>query len=164
LSFVGAWLVAGARTPGYSPVREHISDLAAVGASTRPLMTAGMVGFGVLAPLFATTFEDRRVRLSLAVAGLGTLGVAAAPLGASFGDGPHVAAAAVSYVAMALTPALGARSLGAPRTSYLLTALAGLLLAASTTGEHAGLLQRAGLGVTDAWMVVQALRRTRRAT
>ena len=163
LSFVGAWLVAGERTPGYSPVREHISDLAAVGAGTRPLMTAGMVGFGLLAPVFATTFEDRRLRLSLAVAGLGTLGVAAAPLGASFGDGPHVAAAAISYVAMALTPALGARSLGAPRTSYSLTALAAVLLAASTTGDHAGLLQRAGLGVTDAWMVVQAVRQARRA-
>jgi hypothetical protein len=55
-----------------------------------------------------------------------------------------------------------ARSLGAPRTSYLLTVLAGALLVASTNGEHAGLLQRAGLGVTDAWMVVQALRQVRR--
>ena len=162
LSFVGAWLVAGARTPGYSPVRDHISDLAAVGAGTRPLMTAGIVAFGVLAPVFASTFADKRLRLSLGVAGLTSLGVAAAPLGASFGDGPHVAAAAVSYVAMALTPALGAKTLGAPRTSYLLTALAGALLVASTTGDHAGLFQRAGLGVTDVWMAVQAIRQVRR--
>lgn len=161
VSFVGGWLVAGARTPGYSPVRDHVSDLAAVGATTRPLMTAGLVGFGLLAPLFATTFEDRRVRLALTFAGLGTLGVAAAPLGASFGDGPHVVAAAVSYFAMALVPAAGVRSLGAPRTSYLATAVAGGLLVASTTGPYAGLLQRAGLGVVDAWMVVHAVRQLR---
>jgi hypothetical membrane protein len=164
VSFVGGWLVAGALTPGYSPVRDHVSDLAAVGATTRPLMTAGLAGFGVLAPLFATAFEDRRVRLALTVAGLGTLGVAAAPLGASFGDSPHVVAAAVSYAAMALVPAAGARSIGAPCTSYLATAVAGGLLVASTTGHYAGLLQRAGLGVVDAWMVVQAVRQLRRGS
>jgi hypothetical membrane protein len=158
VSFVGGWLVAGSRTRGYSPVRDHISDLAAVGADTRPLMTMGLVGFGVLAPVFATTFEGRALRVALTLAGAGTLGVAAAPLGASFGDGPHVIAAAVSYAAMALVPAAAARSLGAPRTSYALTAVAGGLLVASTTGEYAGLLQRAGLGVIDAWMVVQAWR------
>lgn len=158
VTFVGGWLVAGARAPGYSPVRDHISDLAAIGAGTRPIMTTAMAGFGLLAPVFASSFQDRRLQLALGVAGVASLGVAAAPLGASWGDGPHVATAAVSYVAMALTPALGARSLGAPRTSYALTALAGALLVASTSGPYAGLLQRAGLGVTDAWMVVQAVR------
>ncbi len=162
LSFVGAWLVAGARTPGYSALRDHVSDLAAIGAPTRPLMTAGLLGFGVLAPLWATTLEDPRVRASVIVGGVGTLGVAAAPLGASFGDGPHVAAAAVSYVGMALAPALGARSLGAPRTSYALTVLAGALLVGSTLGRYDGGLQRAGLGVTDAWLAVQAVRQLRR--
>jgi hypothetical protein len=37
------------------------------------------------------------------------------------------------------------------------------MLIGSTTGDHAGLLQRAGLGVTDAWMVVQALRQVRQS-
>lgn len=125
-------------------------------------MTAGLLAFGVLAPVWATTLQDRRVQVAMVTAGLGTLGVAAAPLGASFGDGPHVAAAAVSYVAMALTPALGARTFGAPRTSYALTALAGALLVGSTLGKYDGALQRAGLGVTDAWMVAQAVRQLRR--
>lgn len=162
LSFVGAWLLAGSRTPGYSAVTDHVSDLAAVGAPTRPLMTAGLLGFGVLAPLWASTLEDRRTRLAVTAGGLGTLGVAAAPLGASFGDGPHVAAAAVAYVGMALAPALGGRSLGAPRTSVALTVVAGALLVGSTLGHADGALQRAGLGVTDAWMAVQAVRQLRR--
>lgn len=162
LSFIGAWVVAGARTPGYSAVRDHVSDLAAIGAPTRPLMTAGLLGFGLLAPLWATTLEDPRVRVAVTAGGVGTLAVAAAPLGASFGDGAHVAAAAVSYVGMALAPALGARTLGAPRTSYALTALAGALLVGSTLGRYDGGLQRAGLGVTDGWMAVQALRQLRR--
>jgi hypothetical membrane protein len=157
-SFIGAWLVAGARTPGYSTVHDHVSDLAAIGAPTRPLMTTGLLAFGGLAPVWATTLQDRRVQVAMATAGLGTLGVAAAPLGSSFGDGPHVVAAAVSYVAMALTPALGARTFGAPRTSYALTVLASALLIGSTLGEYDGALQRAGLGVTDSWMIVQALR------
>ena len=124
-------------------------------------MTAGLLAFSALAPVWATTVEDRRVQVSMVAASLGTLGVAAAPLGSSFGDGPHVAAAAVSYVAMALTPALGVRSFGAPRTSYALTALAAALLVGSTLGKYDGALQRAGLGVTDTWMAVQAVRQLR---
>jgi hypothetical membrane protein len=155
-------LIAGARTPGYSSVQDHVSDLAAIGAPTRPLMTAGLLGFGVLAPIWASTLSDPRVRTAVTAGGIGTLAVAAAPLGASFGDGPHVAAAVVSYLGMALAPALGARSLGAPRTSYALTALAGVLLVGSTLGKYDGALQRAGLGVTDAWMAVQAVRQLRR--
>ena len=49
-SFVGAWLVGGAQARDYHPVHDAISQLARVGAPTRPLMTAGFVGFGLLAP------------------------------------------------------------------------------------------------------------------
>jgi hypothetical membrane protein len=159
--FVTAWAVAGARTPGYSPVRQHISELARVGAPTRPLMTAGMVGFGVLAPVWASSLPAR-VGTSVGAAGLATLGVAAAPLGASFGDGPHAAVAGLAYAAMASTPLLGAH-LGARRTSRAVgLASATLLLASLADTPVTGLLQRAGLGVVDAWFVVTGVRRLRR--
>jgi hypothetical protein len=161
LSFIGAWVVAGARTPGSSPVAGHISELAAVGAPNRPLMTAGMVGFGVLAPLWATSVPGRGQRAALLTAGAGTLGVAALPLGGSLGDAAHACAAAVAYVGMALVPALGARSQGTPALSYGAGALAAALLIASTVGPCGGALQRAGLGVTDVWMAVQAARQLR---
>jgi hypothetical membrane protein len=171
-SFIGAWVTAGAATPGYSAVRDHISDLAAVGAPTRPLMTAGLVGFGVLAPLFArsisTALDDPRLRTSITAAAVGTVGVAALPLGASWGNGPHAAAAAVSYVAMASTPILGSRALarsgdtGASRASLAAGLASAACLTASLVGENQGLLQRAGLTLVDAWFVVMAVRELRR--
>ena len=76
-------MIAGALAEGYSPVDDAISLLAATDASTRWLMTAGFVCFGIAVPLFA--IELRRVlpgRASMAavVSGLATLGVAAFPL------------------------------------------------------------------------------------
>jgi hypothetical membrane protein len=155
--FVTGWAVAGSQAPGYSPVREHISELARVGAATRPLMTAGMVGFGLLAPIWATSL-DRGARAAVTTAGLATLGVAAAPLGASWGDTPHAVAAGVAYAAMAATP-----TLGAPRTARTASVLSALLLVSSLADTPVtGLLQRAGLGVVDAWYVTTSLRQLRR--
>ncbi len=153
VSFVTAWAVSGAQLRHYSPVREHISELARVGVETRPLMTSGMVAFGVLAPLWSRSL-DGPTRTAVAAAGLGSLGVAAAPLGASFGDTPHVVAAAATYVAMAASPTVsGNRAVGA---------LSGALLLASLPDSPVtGLLQRAGLGVVDAWFVVRALKQLR---
>lgn len=88
VSFVGGWLLAGARAPGYDAVDEHISQLARVGADTRPLMTAAMVGFGVLTPVWARvlgrSLGSRAVRTSVTAAGVSTLAVAALPLGAGW--------------------------------------------------------------------------------
>jgi hypothetical protein len=43
-SFVAAWLVGGLVADDYDPLQDAISRLAAEGAPTRPLMTAGLVG------------------------------------------------------------------------------------------------------------------------
>ncbi len=171
-SFIGGWLIAGAHADRYSPVRDHISDLAAVGAPTRPLMTAGFIGFGVLAPIWARTLaravDEPRLRTSVTAAGLGTLAVAALPLGASWGDTPHAVAAGVSYVAMASSPLLGGRALtGRPAlASYATGVASAALLLGSTLGRYdglyAGLLQRAGLGVVDVWFIAMAVRELRR--
>jgi hypothetical membrane protein len=166
--FVGGWLVAGARAHDYDPLRDFISDLARVGVPTRPLMTAGLVGFGVLAPLWSRTLaaalDEPRLRVTVTAAGLGTLAVAALPLGASWGDAPHGVAAGASYVAMAATPLVGGRALArrgqrrAARASYAAGLASAVMLTASTLGRYDGALQRAGLGVVDAWFVALALR------
>ncbi len=82
-AFVGAWTAAGLRTRGYSPVTDAISDLAAIGASTRSLMTAGFVvdGIGLTAfGLSMRTAVEGRAWMAAVATGVATLGVAAAPL------------------------------------------------------------------------------------
>jgi hypothetical membrane protein len=167
---VGGWLLAGSRAEGYSPLHDHISELARVGAPTRVLMTAGFVGFGLLAPVWARTLGrslgSDAVRTSVTAAGVTTLGVAALPLGATFGDGPHAVAAALGYASMAATPLLASRRLsGRARAASAATGLvSSALLLGTTLGRAPGALQRTGLGVVDAWFVVMAVRELRRAS
>ena len=171
-SFITAWVVGGARTPGYSPVRDHISDLAAVGAPTRPLMTAGLLGFSAFAPLFArhlaASLDRPALRVSLTTAAAATLGVAAFPLEGPLGTGPHAAAAAVSYLAMSSNPLLAAgalRSAGHHRLAAVAVATGlagGALLARSLAGEQQGLFQRLGLTTLDGWLIGMAVRDLRR--
>lgn len=169
MCFVGGWLVAGARAHDYSPVHDVISDLARVGAPTRPLMTAALIGFGLLVPVWARTLGaslgSSPVRASVTVAGITTLGVAAFPLGAGYGDVPHAVAAGLGYAAMAASPLLAApQLLGHWRlASYTVGVTSALLLTGTTFGHATGALQRAGLGVVDAWFVAMALRELRRA-
>jgi hypothetical membrane protein len=169
-AFVLAWLVGGLQSDGYEPLVEAISQLAREGAGTRPLMTAGLVAFGVLMPVWALALGrllGRAVAVAVVVAGLGTLAVAALPLTREGGqpqDVAHAVAAGTGYVGMALTPLLAAvalRRLGHERaaaTSTVVgvvsaTALVGTLLVADRSGG----LQRLGLTVVDAWHVVVAV-------
>lgn len=154
-AFVAAWAVAGARRSGYSPVDDAISRLAEVGSSSRPLMTAGFVTFGVAMPVFAVGARRSlgpAATTALVVAGLTTIGVAATPLGPG-SDTAHGVFAGVGYVAMAAAPVLADGRRGA-----LVSAVAAASLVATTIGPAHGLFQRLGLGVVDAWIVVTALR------
>lgn len=45
--FIVAWVLGGLLVVGYSPLENHISDLAAVDAPTRVMMTVGLAAFGV---------------------------------------------------------------------------------------------------------------------
>ena len=175
-AFVGAWAVAGALTDGYDATRQAISELAAEGAATRPLMTAGLVGFGVLVPFFAgrlgSALGSRGVRWAVTVAGLGTLAVAAVPLTGEGGrpqDVAHAVAAGTGYAGMALAPLLGGRALrrrgaaGAALASYAVGAVSAAALVGSVVAEGGGGLQRVGLTVVDAWYAVAALVLLRRS-
>lgn len=163
--FVTAWVVAGDRAPGYSPSEDAISRLAAVHATTRPLMTVGFVLFGVGVPLFGLALRAAlggRAWVAALAAGLCTLAVAAFPLDAG-ADAIHAASAVLGYVALAATPLLAAGPLGhggrtsAARASTVAGSTSAALLALSLLGPAHGLLQRAGLGATDIWILAMAV-------
>lgn len=168
-SFVGGWLIAGARARDYSALRSAISELARVGAPTRPIMTAGFVGFGLFALPWAAVLSrqlhDRRLLVSVGLAAVSTLAVAALPLGGPMGDGAHGIAAGLGYVGMASSPLLGATHLtGRARfASYATGAVSAVALLASLQGTLDGGLQRLGLGVVDVWFVARAVRVVRRS-
>lgn len=165
-AFVGAWVAGGLARPAYDPVSQAISQLAREGASTRPLMTAGFVGFGVLVPVFATVLPPP-ARIAATASALATLGVAALPLSAAGGqpvDTWHAVAAGTGYVGQALAPALGSAALPHPRLSQAVSVAAALCLVASLAlPDLTGLLQRTGLTLVDAWFVAVALHGLRSA-
>jgi hypothetical protein len=172
-AFVTAWAVLGvhARRAGYSPVHDPISRLAAVGAPTRAAMTAGFVGFtaGVLpaASVFRRT-HSHATGTAAATAAVATAAVGLAPLGASFGDGPHALAAGTAYAALAATPLAGgvahwrAGRRRAALVSFAAAVVTGVCLAISATSPpRVGLWQRLGLLAGDAWIVAESYRRAR---
>lgn len=173
-SFVGAWLVGGLLQDDYDPFVDAISRLAAEGASSRPLMTAGLVAFGVLMPVWARTLGQRldspALRWVVTTAGVATVGVALLPLtreGGTTQDALHAVAAGIGYVAMTATPLVAApllRRRGMHRAAAASLAVgavsAGALVGTLLVGEDgqvgSGGLQRLGLTVVDAWHVVAA--------
>lgn len=164
-AFATAWIACGLATPGYSPVRGAISDLAAVGASTRVAMTAGFVVFGISVVLYGVVV--RRVvtagaGLAALVCGVATLGVAAVPLGRGT-DGLHGLFAGIGYLALTSVPVLMAGPLrrGGRRclagVALAAATVGGACLLATTLGPAHGLFQRLGLTTGDAWLVTSAV-------
>lgn len=173
-AFVGAWLLGGALADGYDPLREAISDLAREGAGTQPLMTAGLVAFGLLVPVWAPALGralgSTALLVSVTVAGLATLGVAAFPLSRDGGqaqDVAHAVAAGLGYAAMAVSPLIGAAALrrrglaNAARASAVVGVVSAVALVGSVVAGSGG-LQRLGLTVVDVWYVVLAVAVLRR--
>ncbi len=167
LAFIGAWVTAGARTPGYDPTRDAISRTAAVGAPERPLMTAGFLAFAACAALGSTALRRHApgsAWIATAVNGAATVGVALTPLDRSaVVDAGHTVMATTGYVALALTPLLTVRPLraaghmGLARTSAATGAAVGLCLAATAGLEDTGLVQRVGITIGDAWLISAGL-------
>lgn len=155
--FVAAWLVGGLLEPGYSPMDDAISRLAAVGASARPLMTAGLAAFAVGMLVFAGALRAALAGpawTAVVVSGVSTLGVLATPLDVSATvDDLHGIFAIAGYVSLAAVPLLAAATL--PRGAGLSVGVgvaAALCLGATAFGNADGLLQRAGLTLLDAWV------------
>lgn len=167
VGFIAAWTALGSRRAGYSPVHDPISRLAAVGAPTRPAMTAGFASFAVGVAAFSAALREGSntgaSRAAMATA-VGTVALAALPLGAPRGDAPHAAAAGIAYVALAATPVLGARSLAArgSRRAAASSVACGIAIAAALTAStvlpsHRGLAQRLGLTIGDLWFMATAI-------
>ena len=161
MAFVAAWAVLGATARNYDPTRQAISRLAALGASTRPAMTAALVVLGVGMILYGVAVHPRRWALLPVTNGLATFAVAALPLGGGH-DGAHGAAAALGYATLAAIPvALSPRG---ARVSALAGLACGACLLASVLVARDGLFQRLGLTIGHLWVVVSALALVRSPT
>ncbi len=163
LAFITSWAVSGAITEGYSPIRDHISDLAAIDVPTRPLMNVGFAGFAVA--VAAAAWPLRRVIGTPASIGLGinaalSAGVALAPLGVSpDGDRLHQVVAGAGYLALAALGPSAAPTLAKRHPTFAkasvgvgLVSLA-CLVASLVSEEQSGFWQRAGITATDAWLI-----------
>jgi Protein of unknown function (DUF998) len=166
VGFVVAWAVAGANTAGYSPVDDAISRLAAQHAPHRAFMTPGFLAFGLGLPAYALALRRALPGWAWTTAfatGASTIGVALAPLDTTAGDRFHSIFAIIGYITLAATPVLAIGAFvrrGAPgwaRYSAITGAISGGALLATAAGPLHGLLQRAGLGISDVWIVVTAL-------
>jgi len=164
--FIGCWLVGGLLLPGYSPVDDPISRLAAVEADSRPLMNFGLGAFAIGVGM--ASWPVRRILGPWAATALGlnalmTIGVLATPLDLSPAtDIAHGIFAGIAYVSLASVGVLGSRWLGkrpSPARTWLAIGLVtGAALALSATDLAPGLLQRLGLTTTDLALIRIGLR------
>ena len=167
IAFISSWIVSGAITPGYSPIRDHISDLAAVDAPTRPLMS---IGFAVFTVAIASAAGPLRRLIgtpgsvALGVNAVVSGAIALAPLGASpDGDRLHQVVAGGGYLALAAlapvaAPALAKRHPTLAKASVGVGAASLVFLAVSLLAkDQSGFWQRAGITVTDAWLIAIGL-------
>lgn len=157
------WLVGRRGRPGYSPLVQPISGLAAYRAPSRPAMTAGFAGYaaGVGALGLGLARSDPRVAGSLAINAASMVAVAALPLDAPYGDTAHVVAATVAYASLAVTPLLDARTgRRGPGASGIAAGIGtgALLVLSQAVPSHRGLLQRLGLSLGHTWIAGRALR------
>lgn len=176
--FIGGAIAAGALSPGYDPVRQTISELAAGDAPTRVLMTTFFVLTG-LCHLVTVTFA-RGIgipgRIAFLVGALASLGVAAFPLPSVAGtSATHTSFAIVGFVLLAAWPLLGMRFradfpwLVRPVGSILGTAILTvfcvwfLIVWSSHSSPYVGLVERVAADAESVWPAVVATALFRRA-
>ena len=165
--FIAAWAIGSTTARGYSASETAISELAAIGADTRALMTAGFIAFAL--GVFPYAAALRRVLggpawIGAAGTGIATLLVAAIPLGRSTSsDHWHGIIAVVGYTTLALTPLLAIRPFlnqrcrGVVILCVVTAAASGTALLLSDTGLPTGLFQRIGLTTGQIWIAGSAL-------
>jgi hypothetical protein len=171
-AFVTGWVVGGAAMPsGYSPVRNAISRIAAVGSPERATMTAAFVVYGVGVAVGALGMRRTLLRpcwVPAMVNGLATLAVAATPLDrSSTVDALHGLSATIGYLTITAVPLVAAPRLrrhGFRRAAVL--SLVGAVVSAvclvlTAFSESKGLFQRVGLLSGDLWFVTTAVAATR---
>jgi len=105
---IGGWTLAASRqVGGFDPVRRTISELAALDATDRWIMTAGIAGTGICHLVTAASLRPAAPagRVVLAVGGAFTVLVAVFPLPAGGGSSQaHSAVALAAFVALSTWP------------------------------------------------------------
>jgi hypothetical membrane protein len=167
VAFLVACILASMSAPRYSSSNDAISELAAVGADSRALMTGGFIALALCALPYAVALRSAlggRAWITAAQTGLALLLVAAIPLGRSTAtDHFHGIAAIVGYVTLAVTPLLAIRPLvvrGHRGVACLGIATATMSVAAlilSDTTPLTGLFQRVGLTAGLVWVAGSSL-------
>lgn len=147
----------------YSPIHDTISQLAQIGANTRPLMTSGMVAFGIALPAYAVALRRALpgpAWVAAAATGISTIGVALAPLErSSFVDGLHALTAGSGYITLGAIPILAYKPLVAAghtrlaRFGLVAAAISGASLVTSVLVDQTGFFQRLGLTVGDTFVI-----------
>ncbi len=175
---VGGWtLAARLQTHGFDSVSGTISDLAALDADARWVMTVGIAGTGVCHLVTAAGLRPAAVpgRRLLAAGGVATVLVAVFPLPAGGGSSSlHAASAVAGFVLLSVwvVPARrygsgvpwGLRSAVAVRAAAVLGALTIVFFAAALLASPwVGLAERAAAGSQALWplAVVWSARRRR---
>lgn len=172
--FIGGTTVAGLAWPGYDPVRQTISELAALGAPTRAFTTTIFVlaGLGHLVTVSFARGIGPAGRAAYLIGALASLAVAVFPLPAGGGRSvEHNTAAIIGFVLLAAWPLLGmrlrpgfpwlVRPLGSALGTVVLTAfcLWFLVVWTSTSVPYVGLVERIAADAESLWpaVVVTAL-------
>lgn len=175
---IGGTFLAGALSPGYDPVRQTISELAAGDAPTRVLMTVFFVLTG-LSHLVTVTFArgiGMAGRVAFLLGALATLGVAAFPLPTVAGSSAtHTAFAMIGFIFLAAWPILGmrfradypwlVRPIGSIAGTAILTALCVwfLIIWSSHSSPVVGLVERVAADAESLWPAVVVTALFRRA-
>jgi hypothetical membrane protein len=176
--FVGGSIIAGALSPGYDPVRQTISELAAGDAPTRVLMTTFFVLTGLCHLVTVSCARGIGIpgRVAFLVGALASLGVAAFPLPSVAGtSATHTTFAIVGFVFLAAWPLLGmrfrrdfpwlVRPVGSLVGTAILTALCiwFLIVWTSHSSPDVGLVERIAADAESIWPAVVATALYRRA-
>jgi len=170
------WLVLGFLDPMYRHTRDPISNLSATGAPYAQVMTSIILVFALLIVVFAYGLQRGLPSgfwagpVTLAIAGLGYVGIAFAPLnlvGLGHPNVPHTISASVTVFAMMLAPLFlyprlrrnpGWKIMGGYSIATTLLAFAVAILASLPTfANWEGLMQRLVLSVLLVWMIAIAI-------
>jgi hypothetical membrane protein len=163
----GFTLAAAQQPPGYNPIRDTISALAARGATDRWLMTGALAGLGACYVATALGLRPARPagRAVLVGGGIATLLVAAFPQPIHGNSVAHTIAAAVAFTCLGVWPVFAARRqpcaplLTRAATSAATAILLGLVIwfVAEIHGGERGLAERAAAGAEALWPLVVVL-------
>ncbi|MET3805940.1 putative membrane protein [Nakamurella sp. UYEF19] len=158
VALIGGWIWAAARQPpGYDPISQTISALAARDATERWIMTAGLALLGLCHLVTAGGLTDagRWGRALLAIGGAATVVVACLPQPAS----GHVQAAGVGFVALTLWPLVSRVPGHVVRIAVVVLFTAVLIWFATQLGGGSalGLSERILAGAQALWPLVVTL-------